>query len=59
MSKKPTQTVGDFRIDRVVEDEENRKALYGRLLAELKDAKDPWAERIAGVEKNEYEMLSV
>ncbi|ACV36058.1 nitrite reductase large subunit NirB [Accumulibacter sp.] len=45
--------------NRVVEDEENRKALYGRLLAELKDAKDPWAERIAGVEKNEYEMLSV
>jgi nitrite reductase (NADH) large subunit len=43
----------------VVEDEENRKALYGRLLAELKDARDPWAERIAGVEKNEYEMLSV
>jgi nitrite reductase (NADH) large subunit len=36
---------------RVVDDEENRKALHGRLLAELKDAKDPWAERIAGVEK--------
>ena len=30
-----------------------------RLLAELQDAKDPWAERVAGVEKNEYEMLSV
>ncbi|RDE51669.1 MAG: NAD(P)/FAD-dependent oxidoreductase [Candidatus Accumulibacter meliphilus] len=44
---------------RVVDDEENRKALYGRLLAELKDAKDPWAERIAGVERNEYETLSV
>ncbi|MER2518230.1 MAG: nitrite reductase large subunit NirB [Candidatus Accumulibacter phosphatis] len=44
---------------RVVDDEENRKALYGRLLAELKDAKDPWAERIAGVEKNEYETLAV
>jgi nitrite reductase (NADH) large subunit len=43
----------------VVEDEENRKALYGRLLAELQDARDPWAERIAGVEKNEYEMLSL
>ncbi|MEF8731724.1 MAG: nitrite reductase large subunit NirB [Candidatus Accumulibacter meliphilus] len=44
---------------RVVDDPENRKALHGRLLAELKDAKDPWAERIAGVEKNEYETLSV
>ncbi|SBT05152.1 Nitrite reductase (NAD(P)H) [Candidatus Accumulibacter aalborgensis] len=49
----------DHAKNRVVEDEENRKALYGRLLAELKDAKDPWAERIAGVEKNEYEMLSL
>jgi nitrite reductase (NADH) large subunit len=44
---------------RVVDDPENRKALHGRLLAELKDAKDPWAERIAGVERNEYETLSV
>jgi len=25
----------------------------------LQDARDPWAERIAGVEKNEYEMLSL
>ncbi|WP_291994426.1 nitrite reductase large subunit NirB [Candidatus Accumulibacter sp. ACC003] len=45
--------------NRVVDDAENRKALHARLLAELKDAKDPWAERIAGVEKNEYELLSV
>jgi len=44
---------------RVVDDPENRRALHGRLLAELKDAKDPWAERIAGVERNEYETLSV
>ena len=49
----------DHAKSRVVDDEENRKALHGRLLAELKDAKDPWAERIAGVEKNEYETLSV
>ncbi len=49
----------DHAKSRVVEDEDNRKALYGRLLAELKDARDPWAERIAGVEKNEYELLSV
>jgi nitrite reductase (NADH) large subunit len=49
----------DHAKNRVVDDEENRKALHGRLLAELKDAKDPWAERIAGVEKNEYETLAV
>jgi nitrite reductase (NADH) large subunit len=49
----------DHAKSRVVDDEENRKALHGRLLAELKDAKDPWAERIAGVEKNEYETLAV
>ena len=47
----------DHARKRVVEDEENRKALYGRLLAELKEAKDPWAERIAGHERNEYETL--
>ncbi len=49
----------DHAKNKVVEDDENRKALYARLLAELKDAKDPWAERIAGVEKQEYEALSV
>ncbi len=49
----------DHARNKVVEDEENRKALYARLLDELKDAKDPWAERIAGVEKQEYETLSV
>ncbi len=43
----------------VVEDADQRQALYGRLLAELKDAKDPWAERVAGVEHAEYEILSV
>ncbi len=49
----------DHAKNKVVEDEDNRKALYARLLAELKDAKDPWAERIAGVEKQEFETLSV
>ncbi len=32
---------------RVVEDAENRKALYGRLLFAVQDYKDPWAERCA------------
>jgi nitrite reductase (NADH) large subunit len=49
----------DHAKSKVVEDAENRKALYARLLDELKDAKDPWAERVAGVEKQEFEMLSV
>ena len=49
----------DHTKSKVVEDDDNRKALYARLLAELKDAKDPWAERVAGVAKQEYEMLSV
>ena len=49
----------DHIKSKVVEDEENRQALYARLLDALKDAKDPWAERVAGVEKQEFEMLSV
>jgi nitrite reductase (NADH) large subunit len=44
---------------KVVEDEENRRELYTRLLDELKDAKDPWAERVGGWEKQEFETLSV
>jgi len=49
----------DHAKRRVVEDADQRKALYGRLLAELKDAQDPWAERVAGREHAEYEVLSV
>lgn len=49
----------DYAKSKVAEDEENRKALHGRLLDALKDAKDPWKERIAGVERQEYEPLSV
>ncbi|MEF8753210.1 MAG: nitrite reductase large subunit NirB [Accumulibacter sp.] len=44
---------------RIVEDEENRKALHARLLAELQDARDPWAERVAGSERSEYEAIIV
>ncbi|MFZ1445814.1 MAG: nitrite reductase large subunit, partial [Candidatus Dechloromonas phosphoritropha] len=33
----------DYVKGRVVEDGESRKALHGRLLDSLKDAKDPWA----------------
>jgi len=38
--------------NRVVEGEESRKTLHARLLAELQDARDPWAERVAGAERN-------
>ncbi len=44
---------------RIVEDEDNRKALHARLLAELQDARDPWAERVAGSERSEYEAIVV
>ncbi len=47
----------DYVKSRIVEDEEGRKALYGRLVDSLKDAKDPWAERVAGKQKNEFEVL--
>ena len=33
----------DYIKRNIVEDNEVRKALYVRLLADLKDAKDPWA----------------
>ncbi len=49
----------DYVKGRVVEDAENRKALHARLLDALRDAKDPWAERVAGVERQEFETLSV
>ncbi len=49
----------DYIKSKVVEDEENRKALYARLLDALKDAKDPWAERVAGKQKHEFEILAV
>ena len=49
----------DYVKSKVVEDVENRKALHARLLDALRDAKDPWAERVAGVEKQEFETLSV
>jgi len=49
----------DYVKGKVVEDAENRKALHARLLDALRDAKDPWAERVAGVEKQEFETLSV
>ncbi|HMV20394.1 MAG: nitrite reductase large subunit NirB [Azonexus sp.] len=47
----------DYVKSKIVEDDENRKALYNRLVDSLKDAKDPWAERVAGKQKHEFEIL--
>ncbi|HJW24106.1 MAG TPA: nitrite reductase large subunit NirB [Rhodocyclaceae bacterium] len=54
------QRVGlDHVKARVVEDAANRKALYGRLLDALKDAADPWAERVQGELKREFETIEL
>ncbi len=48
----------DYVKKRVVDDETGRQELYARLLYALKDAPDPWAERIAGPAKREFEALT-
>ena len=43
---------------RVVEDEEGRKALYQRFLTSQESAQvDPWAERVNGLEREQFEPL--
>ncbi|MEH6460272.1 nitrite reductase large subunit NirB [Chitinimonas sp. JJ19] len=42
---------------RVVADADNRKALYARLKYALSFEQDPWAERIQGEQKHEFEAL--
>ena len=49
----------DYVKSRIVDDAENRKALYARLRDALKDEKDPWKERAAGVDAREFELLEV
>jgi nitrite reductase (NADH) large subunit len=41
----------------IVDDAENRKALYARLRFALQGEPDPWRERAAGADKREFEML--
>jgi len=54
------QRVGlDHVKQKIVEDPEGRKAYYARLLDSLKGIKDPWAERLDGELKKEFEMLAV
>ena len=50
----------DYVKKNVVDDMENRKALYARLKFAVKDYIDPWAERAQGlVAKTDFEMLAV
>ncbi|MBW7902638.1 MAG: NAD(P)/FAD-dependent oxidoreductase [Rhodocyclaceae bacterium] len=54
------QRVGlDHVKRRVVEDPENRQALYARLLDSLTGVKDPWSERLDGELRKEFETLAV
>src|SRR6266581_1051217 len=48
----------DYVKKKIVDDHDGRKALWERLLYALKDAPDPWAERIAGPAKREFEALT-
>ncbi len=47
----------DYIKKQIVEDAENRKALYARLKYALEGEKDPWVERAHGIDKREFEML--
>ncbi|OGA32618.1 MAG: nitrite reductase large subunit [Betaproteobacteria bacterium RIFCSPLOWO2_12_FULL_62_13b] len=49
----------DYIKRRVVDDGDNRKALYTRLQYALSGEKDPWQERAAGAAKHEFELLEV
>jgi len=49
----------DYVKQRVLEDAGNRKALFERLQYALQGEKDPWAERTRGMEKHEFEALTV
>ncbi len=48
----------DYVKKRVVEDADNRRALYERLLYALQGEKDPWKEQIRGEAAREFEALS-
>jgi nitrite reductase (NADH) large subunit len=52
------QRVGlDYVKQRVVEDAAGRHALHARLLDALSVEKDPWAERVAGAEAQEFQTI--
>ena len=47
----------DYVKQRLLEDPEGRRALYARLKFALEGIPDPWAERAAGADAKEFEML--
>jgi nitrite reductase (NADH) large subunit len=47
----------DYIKTHIVENSENRKALYARLRFALQGEPDPWRERAAGAEAREFELL--
>ncbi|HQR61289.1 MAG TPA: nitrite reductase large subunit NirB [Methylophilaceae bacterium] len=50
----------DYVKQRVLEDHENRKALYERLLYALQGATDPWAEQVRDANKRrQFEIIAV
>ena len=54
------QRVGLDNIKKqLVDDPENRKALYERLVFALQDEKDPWVERIKGSAAHEFKEIPV
>ncbi len=49
----------DYIRQRVVDDADNRKALHERLLFALEGLSDPWAARIAGAQRHEFQPLKL
>jgi nitrite reductase (NADH) large subunit len=49
----------DYVKKRVLEDAAGRKGLYDRLLYALQGEKDPWEDRAAGAQREEFEALTV
>ncbi|MCR4298004.1 MAG: nitrite reductase large subunit NirB [Gallionella sp.] len=47
----------DYVKRRIVEDAAGRRALYAQLLDALSVEKDPWAERVSGVEAQEFRTI--
>ena len=49
----------DYVKGKVVDDEDNRKALHGRLLDSLKNARDPWQTSREGEAKKQFIPIAV
>lgn len=49
----------DYVKARVLNDAESRKALYERLQYALAGEADPWKERVAGKDRQQFEVLAV